>query len=77
MTVLLMAIAGERKSETKSEEEGKTRSQFRYGKFALSNSSTRTHSKHQRYRRLQKRYPKLDSTQIRRREKQSSESKLI
>ncbi|MDJ0596109.1 MAG: Hsp20/alpha crystallin family protein [Pleurocapsa sp. MO_226.B13] len=28
-----VAIAGERKSETKSEENGRTRSEFRYGKF--------------------------------------------
>lgn len=28
-----VAIAGERKSETKSEENGNTRSEFRYGKF--------------------------------------------
>ncbi len=28
-----VAIAGERKSETKTEENGKTRSEFRYGKF--------------------------------------------
>ena len=28
-----VAIAGERKSETKTEEDGKTRSEFRYGKF--------------------------------------------
>ena len=28
-----VAIAGERKSETKTEEEGRTRSEFRYGKF--------------------------------------------
>ncbi|MEL6440170.1 MAG: Hsp20/alpha crystallin family protein [Cyanobacteria bacterium J06621_8] len=28
-----VAIAGERKSESKSEENGKTRSEFRYGKF--------------------------------------------
>ncbi len=28
-----VAIAGERKSETKSEEKGTTRSEFRYGKF--------------------------------------------
>ncbi|MEM8829678.1 MAG: Hsp20/alpha crystallin family protein [Cyanobacteria bacterium P01_G01_bin.19] len=28
-----VAIAGERKSETKSEEDGRTRSEFRYGKF--------------------------------------------
>ncbi len=28
-----VAIAGERKSETKSEEDGKTRTEFRYGKF--------------------------------------------
>ena len=28
-----VAIAGERKSETKSEEHGSTRSEFRYGKF--------------------------------------------
>ena len=28
-----VAISGERKSETKSEENGKTRSEFRYGKF--------------------------------------------
>ena len=28
-----VAISGERKSETKSEEEGRTRSEFRYGKF--------------------------------------------
>ncbi len=43
-----VAISGERKSEIKE----KTRSEFRYGKFALSNSSTSTNSKHQRYRRL-------------------------
>ena len=47
-----VAIAGERKSETKSEENGRTRSEFRYGKFALSNSSTNTHLSHQRYRRI-------------------------
>ena len=29
-----VAISGERKSETKSEEDGKTRSEFRYGKFS-------------------------------------------
>ena len=29
-----VAIAGERKSETKSEEDGRTRSEFRYGKFS-------------------------------------------
>ncbi len=29
-----VAIAGERKSETKSEENGRTRSEFRYGKFS-------------------------------------------
>ena len=29
-----VAIAGERKSETKTEEDGKTRSEFRYGKFS-------------------------------------------
>ena len=29
-----VAIAGERKSETKTEEEGRTRSEFRYGKFS-------------------------------------------
>jgi len=29
-----VAIAGERKSETKTEENGKTRSEFRYGKFS-------------------------------------------
>jgi HSP20 family protein len=29
-----VAISGERKSETKSEEKGKTRSEFRYGKFS-------------------------------------------
>ncbi|WP_036478230.1 Hsp20/alpha crystallin family protein [Myxosarcina sp. GI1] len=29
-----VAISGERKSETKSEENGKTRSEFRYGKFS-------------------------------------------
>ena len=28
-----VAISGERKSETKSEEDGRTRSEFRYGKF--------------------------------------------
>ena len=28
-----VAISGERKSETKSEEKGRTRSEFRYGKF--------------------------------------------
>jgi HSP20 family protein len=28
-----VAIAGERKSETKTEEDGRTRSEFRYGKF--------------------------------------------
>ena len=28
-----MAIAGERKSETETNENGKTRSEFRYGKF--------------------------------------------
>jgi HSP20 family protein len=28
-----VAISGERKSETKSEENGRTRSEFRYGKF--------------------------------------------
>ena len=28
-----VAISGERKSETKTEEEGRTRSEFRYGKF--------------------------------------------
>ncbi|MEL6462165.1 MAG: Hsp20/alpha crystallin family protein [Cyanobacteria bacterium J06558_2] len=28
-----VAIAGERKSETQTEEDGKTRSEFRYGKF--------------------------------------------
>ena len=47
-----VAISGERKSETKSEEEGRTRSEFRYGKFALSNTFTSTHSKHQCHRRL-------------------------
>ena len=47
-----VAISGERKSETKSEEDGRTRSEFRYGKFSKSNSSTRTYPKHQRYRRL-------------------------
>ena len=29
-----VAIAGERKSETKTEEDGRTRSEFRYGKFS-------------------------------------------
>ncbi len=29
-----VAISGERKSETKSEENGRTRSEFRYGKFS-------------------------------------------
>ena len=29
-----VAIAGERKSETKTEENGRTRSEFRYGKFS-------------------------------------------
>ena len=29
-----VAISGERKSETKSEEDGRTRSEFRYGKFS-------------------------------------------
>jgi HSP20 family protein len=29
-----VAISGERKSETKTEEDGKTRSEFRYGKFS-------------------------------------------
>ena len=29
-----VAITGERKSETKSEEDGRTRSEFRYGKFS-------------------------------------------
>ena len=29
-----VAIAGERRSETKSEENGRTRSEFRYGKFS-------------------------------------------
>ena len=29
-----VAISGERKEETKSEENGRTRSEFRYGKFA-------------------------------------------
>ena len=47
-----VAVAGERKSETKSESNGTTRSEFRYGKFALSNSSTCTYPKHQRYRRI-------------------------
>ena len=47
-----VAISGERKSETKTEENGRTRSEFRYGKFALSNPSTSTDSKHQRYRRI-------------------------
>ena len=68
-----VAISGERKSETKTEEDkdktaevslsegvyhmrsgirGRTSSEFRYGKFALSNSSTCPHSKYQRYRRL-------------------------
>ena len=42
-----VAISGERKSETKTEEDGRTRSEFRYGKFALSHSPTSTHSKHQ------------------------------
>ena len=37
-----VAISGERKSEIND----KTRSEFRYGKFALSNPSTSTHSKH-------------------------------
>ena len=49
-----VAISGERKSESLSEEDGRTRlcgavsfrTEFRYGKFALSNPSTRTHSKH-------------------------------
>ncbi len=59
-----VAIAGERKSETKTEENGKTRSEFRYGKFALSNSPTSTDSKHKRYRRIQKRYTQFDSTQV-------------
>ncbi len=40
-----VAISGERKSEIKE----KTRSEFRYGKFALSHSSTSKNSKHQRY----------------------------
>ncbi len=47
-----VSISGERKEETKSEEKGVTRSEFRYGKFSLSNSSTCTHSKHQCYRRI-------------------------
>ena len=34
VTAEQVAIAGERKSETKSEENGKTRSEFRYGKFS-------------------------------------------
>jgi HSP20 family protein len=29
-----VAIAGERRSETKTEENGRTRSEFRYGKFS-------------------------------------------
>ncbi len=29
-----VAISGERKSETKTEEDGRTRSEFRYGKFS-------------------------------------------
>lgn len=33
VTVDHVAIAGERKSETKTEENGRTRSEFRYGKF--------------------------------------------
>ncbi len=41
-----VAIAGKRKLETKTEEDGKTRSEFRYGKFALSNSPTSTHSEY-------------------------------
>ncbi len=50
-----VSISGERKEETLSEEKGVTRSEFRYGKFALSNSSTCTHSKHLSYRRIQRR----------------------
>jgi HSP20 family protein len=34
VTVDHVSIAGERKSETKSEEKGVTRSEFRYGKFS-------------------------------------------
>ena len=64
-----VSISGERKEETKSEEKGVTRSEFRYGKFALSNSSTCTHSKHQCYRRIQRRNSQLDSTASSRRKK--------
>ena len=42
-----VSISGERKEETLSEEKGVTRSEFRYGKFALSYSSTSENSKHQ------------------------------
>ncbi len=34
VTVDRVSISGERKSETKSEENGRTRSEFRYGKFS-------------------------------------------
>ncbi len=57
VTAEQIAIAGERKSETKSEENGKTRlcgavsfrTEFRYGKFRTSYSSECKNSKHQRY----------------------------
>ena len=47
-----VAISGERKSETKSSENGRTRSEFRYGKFALINHSTSKDSKQLSYRRI-------------------------
>ena len=60
-----VAISSERKSEVKE----KTRSEFRYGKFALSHSSTRKNSKHQRHSRLQRRNLESNSSQVGRRKK--------
>ncbi len=62
VTVDSVSISGERKEETLSEEKGVTHSEFRYGKFRASYSSTCTDSKHQCYRFLQRRNSQCNFT---------------